>query len=657
MFSNLKFLKSAFFGLFLLLIFPNLQDRSTVNAVNHSLRSSYQVNYDVKNDLETYINYNISIEKVDSQDYIKSYVVRLDFADITDLVVLENGQSAEFLKTIKSDSTWIEFVLMKELIFVNDKSTLELSFKTRTFINENGLLKYAYVAPLNLEEEFISVSYILKVPFEFGEVDYISHEANPYEDAENQQTVYEFIQETTPLGFYISFGKKQQINFKLNYTLVNSSIGEKKVDITLFPESAFQQVFYTNISSDPQRVYRDLDGNYIAEFLMNPSETRTVVIEGFIQISNTPSYSEKFVLDDKELEEYLKDDEYLDLKTNKAAQVLDTVFGGQDLDKQQKILKINDFVINHLTYSTAKLADTNYERETFSNLLANGGEAICIDYADLFVGLARSADIPSRIVTGYIFDKNGLELRSNLLHAWVEYYDDGEWIGLDPTWQDTTNGYNYMDNLGINRVVLAYYGVSMRNPPVVLPFTGASLYNNEVFTLEPASELTSSENSEKQIKIDIKIGKSVFYKDLPIIVTIENQTNKIFDINQVIIDNKIARVLSEGNNANVNESVLPGTAASVVLLWNPNELVLLGGTEKTGFILKGYSGFDFFEYSDEIYINIPPSVFSCFFWIFALVISIAIIKFRIISRLLNFLITLIKKIMFVINKLLRLRKK
>ena len=53
-------------------------------------------------------------------------------------------------------------------------------------------------------------------------------------------------------------------------------------------------------------------------------------------------------------------------------------------------------------------------------------KGVCQDYAHLLVAACRAAGIRARYV-------NGLTIGEGQTHAWVEAYEDGQWIGLDPT--------------------------------------------------------------------------------------------------------------------------------------------------------------------------------------------------------------------------------
>jgi len=61
----------------------------------------------------------------------------------------------------------------------------------------------------------------------------------------------------------------------------------------------------------------------------------------------------------------------------------------------------------------------------------------CTEYSQLFVTLARAAGLPARDVSGFVY--NGNDQNPMLSgHAWVEVMIDGQWIGMDPTWGETT---------------------------------------------------------------------------------------------------------------------------------------------------------------------------------------------------------------------------
>ncbi len=59
------------------------------------------------------------------------------------------------------------------------------------------------------------------------------------------------------------------------------------------------------------------------------------------------------------------------------------------------------------------------------------GKGVCQDYAHVMIAAARSARLPARYVSGYLFSPDAPEMAS---HAWVDLFVEGiGWLSLDPT--------------------------------------------------------------------------------------------------------------------------------------------------------------------------------------------------------------------------------
>lgn len=62
---------------------------------------------------------------------------------------------------------------------------------------------------------------------------------------------------------------------------------------------------------------------------------------------------------------------------------------------------------------------------TAEEAFAKGG-GVCQDFSHILLSLCRMEEIPCRYVVGML-------LGEGLSHAWVEIYQDGKWIAIDPT--------------------------------------------------------------------------------------------------------------------------------------------------------------------------------------------------------------------------------
>jgi len=61
---------------------------------------------------------------------------------------------------------------------------------------------------------------------------------------------------------------------------------------------------------------------------------------------------------------------------------------------------------------------------------------VCRDFAHLGIALCRSLSIPARMVVGYLYELEPMDL-----HAWFEAFVGGRWYTFDPTQRNLKSGY------------------------------------------------------------------------------------------------------------------------------------------------------------------------------------------------------------------------
>lgn len=90
-------------------------------------------------------------------------------------------------------------------------------------------------------------------------------------------------------------------------------------------------------------------------------------------------------------------------------------------DKREAVSTISSAVNNYITYKK-DVTDTNTTAAQAFDLKAG----VCQDFAHITITLLHLAKIPARYAAGFIQGDGET-------HAWVEYYLDGAWYGIDPT--------------------------------------------------------------------------------------------------------------------------------------------------------------------------------------------------------------------------------
>lgn len=87
---------------------------------------------------------------------------------------------------------------------------------------------------------------------------------------------------------------------------------------------------------------------------------------------------------------------------------------------------IMDSLHRYLIYTPMSTSIDTKATESFN--LKSG---VCQDYAHIFISLLRWLHIPTRYVSGLMYEDG--TVRYGATHAWVEVYQNGYWFGLDPT--------------------------------------------------------------------------------------------------------------------------------------------------------------------------------------------------------------------------------
>ncbi|SEF79632.1 transglutaminase domain-containing protein [Marinobacterium lutimaris] len=96
-----------------------------------------------------------------------------------------------------------------------------------------------------------------------------------------------------------------------------------------------------------------------------------------------------------------------------------------------QVAAIESWVRNNICYEPATSAVPASAAE-----INQRGAGVCRDLAHIGIALCRSLSIPARMVVGYLY-----ELQPMDLHAWFEAYVGGRWYAFDPTQAELRGGY------------------------------------------------------------------------------------------------------------------------------------------------------------------------------------------------------------------------
>jgi hypothetical protein len=443
---------ASFLTLLFLLIVPNkvFAQEEFIIDVN--------VNYSVQSTGITKVTHTITLENALSNLYAQSYLLSLENIDPINPVSFEGDKQLVLTRTEKNDTISLQVNFDDAVVGKGKTRTFTISFEESSFANRTGEVWEISIPRLSESNNFRSYNISLIVPASFGKEAYISPDPKSINTGENTIN-YSFdkvsIQKT---GITAGFGKFQVFSFSLNYHLENPLNKTASTEIAIPPDTAFQKIYYDSINPAPEEVYLDEDGNWLALYILDPRERIDVTAMGTVQIYANPR--EIQTITPETLQENLKESEYWqvnDLQIQNLAGTLRTPKA------------IYDFVSTNLSYSYDRVKP-NVTRYGASMALTSPNDAICMEYTDLFIALARAAGIPAREINGYAYTENPeiqpLSLVADVLHSWPEYWDEQKqvWIPIDPTWGSTTGGVDFFSKLDLRHFTFVIHGKDDTTP-------------------------------------------------------------------------------------------------------------------------------------------------------------------------------------------------
>lgn len=416
------------------------------------------VTYKVEESGKTLITHDITLENLFSTLYATTYTLSLENINAQNVVAKDDSG-----KTIQVDSQQDGTKLNLKLTF-NDvivgkssKRHFTISYENGSFATKTGEVWEISIPRLSDQSTFRNYQVILIIPDSFGQEAYISPQPASSSDSGGFK-IYSFSKDKiSATGVTAGFGQFQVFSFNLFYHLENPLAINSQTEIALPPDTAFQKVYFSKIDPKPTDVRIDNDGNWLAVYKLTPRQRIDVNAVGSVQIFASyrtfPKPSQKVINDN----------------------LLPTNYWQSD-NEQIKLLAANlktpeaiyDFVSKNLKYDTARV-QPNVQRMGAVAALASPDQAICMEFTDLFIAIARAAGIPAREINGYAYTENKdlqpLSLVNDVLHSWPEYYDatKGAWIPVDPTW-GSTSGVDYFNKLDLRHFAFVIHGEQDTQP-------------------------------------------------------------------------------------------------------------------------------------------------------------------------------------------------
>ncbi len=442
--------------------------------------TDYNVIYNIQVPADTNVNLNVILTNLTQSYYASSYDIEVGFTDIRNLSATDPGGKVDAkIKKTESGSI-IEVPFNTKVVGLNEKLAFNISFNTAEIAQDLKNVWEVNIPGISSTNDFANFNVTVNYPSFLGKPEFIKPALS--HALESSQNSIKFTRgDLGASGISLSFGSFQVYDFDLTYHLENTNLFTTRTEIALPLTTNYQDIAIKDISPKPDNVVIDEDGNWLAKYTLSASKKLNVKVKGQAKVFLNPK---PVTLSNTDRAKYLKQDKFWETKNPKIIA----------LAKELKTPRaIYDYAVKKLTYDFSRV-ETNSPRLGAVGALNNPDSAVCLEFTDLFIAIARAAGIPAREVNGYAYTDNStqrpLSFIKDVLHAWPQYYDSEKntWIMVDPTWGNTTKGVDYFDLLDFDHLAFVVNGVDSSYP---VP-AGGYKFSNQLDTKDVNVTISSS---------------------------------------------------------------------------------------------------------------------------------------------------------------------
>lgn len=496
------------FLIFLLIFFIFQSPVFATQEFNLSQEITYQINQygdaSVKQKLKLVNNY--------SEIYPENYQVKITSTNIQNIISNDSIGNILEKTEINNDNTIIYLKFNKSNLGKNKSTDFNLNYTISNFAVQKGSTWEINLPEFKNINPNDSIKIIINLPASFGNLSFSSVTPKKVLQLNQQNQLILETENIKDKKILFIFGDYQLFDFNLKYFIKNKKKYSVISEIAIPPETDNQKITYQKIEPPPQNIKIDSDGNWLAEYKLDANQQLEINLKGQAKIIHSNKHQA-----DIDINQYLNNQTFWPTNNSTLIKIAQQLKTPKDI--YDYVVRTLSYNYDNLQYATRKGAD---------QAILYPDQSLCTEFTDLFVTLSRIKGIPAREVQGFAYTNNDKVKPTNqnadILHAWPQYYDlqQKAWISIDPTWEKTTNGIDFFNDLDPNHFAFVFHGINSQNPP------SPGFYKDQnVKTIDIS--FASNELNSNYFPLEIETIKQKFYQN-PKIRIINPNFNSINDI-------------------------------------------------------------------------------------------------------------------------------
>jgi transglutaminase-like putative cysteine protease len=415
-------------------------------------KTSITTTYAIRPNARAYVEQKITLTNLSAEVFATEYALQIGSNRLSSIkAYYKNGESIPVTTTDTENTIAIKLKLTRPAIGKDKSQTFMVSYENPDIAIQKGKILEVNLPPTNINGADVYQTTLI-VPKIFGSPNVIYPKPDDEKLTDETTTLLYTDESKAKEAVSVVFGDNQLYNFNLIYHLENTTSTKGIAEIALIPDTPYQRVFYDQLEPQPASLDYDADGNWLAHYYLDPKAQQEVHTSGQVQLYLKPTINIPSSSDN--LQSYVKPKEFWPSTDNEVKEIA---------NKYQTPEAIYDYIVTNFNYNYQRLSQQP-TRLGGKQALKKPDDTLCQEFTDAFIALARANGIPSREITGFAYTENPklrpLSLIQDVLHSWPQYYDppSKQWISIDPTWANTTGGFDYFHTFDLNHITFAIHG-------------------------------------------------------------------------------------------------------------------------------------------------------------------------------------------------------
>jgi len=441
--------------MFIIFLLAALLTFSKLSFAAGEFKSVQEVTYNLDQNGDAIVQEQVTLTNNLSQIYVKKYTVEISGSNIENIVGTDDFGNIVKSSELKNDKTIINLEFNQPAVGKDKSNRFNLSYSMRKLAIHKGNIWEISLPEYSVASEKDTTNITIRTPSSFGKLSFSSIPAKTSLASGNQNQILLSTSQIINKKILLIFGNYQLFDFELKYFLNNPSADTINTEIAIPPATDSQSIIFSNLNPNPTDVTIDSDGNWLAQYQLSPKEELSITASGQVRIT-----SPVFEKNEIDTNSYLTSQQFWPSDNETIQKISATLKTPKDIYK---------YVVATLSYDYERINSSG--RKGALEAINTPSQSLCTEFTDLFVALARAKEIPAREIEGYAYTNNPkikpVNSNADILHAWPQYWDTSKktWKSVDPTWEKTTNGIDYFNNLDLNHFTFVIHGLDSLYPP------------------------------------------------------------------------------------------------------------------------------------------------------------------------------------------------